>query len=307
MEDFHKRSINASRHLAGHNAWRRSDSTSISTAAMAGHGDWNPIYLADQPQPDSNVQSTQYSPRMIIHGYPDQWNQGTFSRGDTFLHMPPQMQDGDQNTRSNMSEMEGDPFSQNHGWNGRTEFGNFLDRANRTIAGVQTHSPDPFQEVPSPFFAHSRVSSVESITSIVDEKASSPLNKAMASVSHTRSSPSRLNLQCLQFTDSDGGVVQEFVAKLKNLSAGNSKGELSIERFLQKSEETFFDKVRKDKLSSAASLRSSRRGSIWGTPSSSLYDRPSRPMCTFTYTDRPNFLLIGHSSRHPVLQYTRPV
>jgi alpha-1,3-glucan synthase len=90
----------------------------------------------------------------------------------------------------------------------------------------------------------------------------------------------------LQFTDSDGGVAQEFVAKLQNLSADNSKGELSIEKYLQKSEEAFFDKVRKDKLSTAASLRSSRRESMWGTPSPSLYDHPSRPICTFAYTDR---------------------
>jgi alpha-1,3-glucan synthase len=64
------------------------------------------------------------------------------------------------------------------------------------------------------------------------------------------------------------------------LSADNSKRELSIEKFLVKSEEAFFDKVRKDKLSSAASLRSSQRDSIWGTPAPSLYDRPT---CTFDY------------------------
>jgi hypothetical protein len=87
----------------------------------------------------------------------------------------------------------------------------------------------------------------------------------------------------LQFTDSDGGVAQEFVAKLQNLSADNSKGELSIEKYLTKSEEAFFDKVRKDKLSSAASLRSSQRESMWGTPSLSLYDHPSRPTCMFIY------------------------
>ena len=93
---------------------------------------------------------------------------------------------------------------------------------------------------------------------------------------------SLVHLEYLQFTDADGGVAQEFVAKLQNLSADNSKGELSIEKFLVKSEEAFFDKVRKDKLSSAASLRSSQRESIWGTPSPSLYDHPSGPICTCT-------------------------
>lgn len=44
---------------------------------------------------------------------------------------------------------------------------------------------------------------------------------------------------------------------------------------MTKSEEAFFDKVKKDKLSSAASIRSSQRDSIWGTPSSFDYSRPS--------------------------------
>lgn len=57
----------------------------------------------------------------------------------------------------------------------------------------------------------------------------------------------------------------------------NSEHELSIEKFLMKSEEAFFGKVRKDKLSSAASIRSSQRDSIWGTPSPSLYSRPDSP------------------------------
>jgi alpha-1,3-glucan synthase len=90
-----------------------------------------------------------------------------------------------------------------------------------------------------------------------------------------------INLQYPQFTDADGDVAQDFVEKLQKLSADNSKGELSIERFLQKKEEAFFDKVRKDKLSSAASLRSSQRESIWGTPSPSLYDHPTRATCMF--------------------------
>ena len=65
--------------------------------------------------------------------------------------------------------------------------------------------------------------------------------------------------------------------KLQGLSSDNSKGELSIEKYLQKSEEAFFDKVRKDKLSSAASIRSSHRESFWGSPAPSIYDRPTSP------------------------------
>lgn len=80
-----------------------------------------------------------------------------------------------------------------------------------------------------------------------------------------------------KFTDKDGDVAQEFVAKLQSLSAENSKGELSIERFLIKSEEAFFDKVRKDKISSAASILSSKRDSVWALPS---LHHGSCPSCT---------------------------
>ena len=83
----------------------------------------------------------------------------------------------------------------------------------------------------------------------------------------------------MQFTDADGGVASEFVQKLQMLNPHNSKHELSIEKYLMKSEEAFFDKVKKDKLSSAASIRSSQRDSVWGTPAGSSFDhsRPSSP------------------------------
>jgi alpha-1,3-glucan synthase len=84
-----------------------------------------------------------------------------------------------------------------------------------------------------------------------------------------------------QFTDADGGVASEFVQKLQMLNADNSKTELSIEKFLIKSEEAYFGKVRRDKLDSAASIRSSNRDSIWGTPAPSLY---SRPDCMFFFS-----------------------
>lgn len=64
--------------------------------------------------------------------------------------------------------------------------------------------------------------------------------------------------------------------KLQSLSSDNSKGELSIERYLVKSEEAYFDKVRKDKLSSAASYISSHRDSVWSSTSMADGDR-SRP------------------------------
>ncbi|KAI0302169.1 modular protein with glycoside hydrolase family 13 and glycosyltransferase family 5 domains [Russula brevipes] len=260
MEDFHKRSINASRHLAAHDAWRPSDGATSGATVISEHDDWNPVLQVDPSHPDWDAQSGH---RMPVPGSPDQWSQETLTPGgDPFLQAPPRIIDGNRSSViSNGSDVESDYHSQNRVSTGQPEFGNFLDKANRTIAKDQKHAPDPFLDAPTrpAFGAHSRVSSVESIASIVDEKSNSPLNKAIAS-----------------FTDADGDVAQDFVEKLQKLSADNSKGELSIERFLQKKEEAFFDKVRKDKISSAASLRSSQRESIWGTPSPSLYDHPTR-------------------------------
>lgn len=188
MEDFHKRSIYASRNLAGHDAWRPSDGPTGALTAIAEHDDWNPIHQADPSQPDWDAQSAQNSPRMNIPGSPGQWSQETLTPGgDPFLQAPPRIQDNNRNSViSNASDADADyaSSSQNRGGNGQPEFGSFLDKANRTIARDQRHAPDPFLDAPSrPFGAHSRVSSVESIASIVDEKANSPLNKAIASVS----------------------------------------------------------------------------------------------------------------------------
>lgn len=129
-------------------------------------------------------------------------------------------------------------------------YDNFLAAANRQFAKTTggRNAPDPYfdnrnsMDAPSrPFSIHSRVSSFDSISSIVDEKgASSPLNKAMDS-----------------FTDSDGEVAQSFVQKLRDLSSDNSKGDLCIEKFLIKSEKAFFDEIKKDKMT-AQSMRSSR-------------------------------------------------
>ena len=49
-----------------------------------------------------------------------------------------------------------------------------------------------------------------------------------------------------QFTDADGGVSADFVAKLRGLDAKNSQNELSIKKSLTKSEEAFFDTGGKD-------------------------------------------------------------
>lgn len=145
-------------------------------------------------------------------------------------------------------------FADGGGGSGNSAYDNFLAAANRQFAKNQGNRsvPDPFMErrqssmsmtsefAPSrPFSINSRVSSFDSISSIVDEKgASSSINKAMES-----------------FTDADGEVSQAFVQKLQNLSSANSKGELCIEKFLIKSEKQFFSEMKREKLT-AASVRS---------------------------------------------------
>ena len=196
MEDFHSRSINMSRGVAGSNAFRITDCDGGSSGRPIGdHDDWNPEYQAHPAQPAWDAQSINESPRTPgIPNSPGEWSQGTLTPGQDGLHAPPRLlPDGRRGSFStDVSDNEGDYFSQNRGsMDTRQDYGNFLERANKTIARDNKHAPDPFLDAaPSrPFGAHSRVSSVESIASIVTEKADSPLNKAIASVS------SKLQLQ----------------------------------------------------------------------------------------------------------------
>ena len=185
MEDFHKRSINMSRGLAGSNAWRTSDCDGGAGRPIEEHDDWNPEYQAYPSQPAWDAASI--NERNSAVGSPGGWTQGTLTpSGDL---QPPRIGDDRRGSFStDVSDNEGDYFSQNRdppapGQN----YGNFLEKANRQIARDQKHAPDPFLDAggPSrPFGAHSRVSSVESIASIVTEKQDSPLNKAIASVCH---------------------------------------------------------------------------------------------------------------------------
>ncbi|KAF7294911.1 Modular protein with glycoside hydrolase family 13 and glycosyltransferase family 5 domains [Mycena indigotica] len=272
MEDFHKRSINISRGAAGSDAWRESDCDGGNTQPIGHVDDWNPVTQAYPSQPDWDSRSVRSSLRSVDPRYSavapgspsasGQWSQETLTAGNG--HVP---------RDSTYSTGGDDYFGGNHGRGstysvtpGTPEAGydDFLERVNKTIGKDQRHAPDPFLDPSSaptrPFGSHSRVSSVESISSIVDEKSNSPLNKAIAS-----------------FTDADGGVANEFVQKLQGLNAKNSEHELSIEKFLLKSEEAFFGKVRKDKLASSAASIRSKRESVWGTPSPSIYSRPTSP------------------------------
>jgi len=119
---------------------------------------------------------------------------------------------------SSSSDMSEDCFAQRRGstMNGslgmpQQNYRHFLDRANRKIAREKNHVPDPFPEPgmapPScPFGSGSRVSSVDFITFIVDEKQNSQLNRDMASVSYLASH--LISYQIVtRFSSPNGGVA----------------------------------------------------------------------------------------------------
>ncbi|KAF9069108.1 modular protein with glycoside hydrolase family 13 and glycosyltransferase family 5 domains [Rhodocollybia butyracea] len=282
MEDFHRRSIIASRDVAGADAWRESDCDGGigGLRPMAETDDWNPVNVAQPSQPAWDQRSGLASPMGSPMGSP-----GLNNSMDTLTdpaNAPPRLlHPGD----------DGD--SSSHTSNETDNYDDFLNRANRVIARDQRHAPDPFLDVadfkhPSrPFSGHSRVSSSSSIADVADEHSSSVLNKAIAS-----------------FTDSDGGVAADFVQKLQELNAKNSEHELSIEKYLVKSEEAFFGKVKKEKLhSSAASYRSGNRDSVWGTPDPSIYSRPPSP--SFAGSDWDNNNLNGSLPQPDSVPMTR--
>lgn len=205
MEDFHKRSINTSRHIAGSNAWRPSDGETAHapTVAPLDHDDWDPVHQPEPTQPQWDTRSMIESSRMSnVPGSPLQpsspggWSQSTLAPHEQgLLAAPPRIDDmgrrqsGDSDdyfstARSRVASTVGTPTAESPGGG----FDNFLARANKTIAKDQKHAPDPFLDSADaaprkPFGEHSRNSSRDSIASIVEEKSASPLNKAIASVS----------------------------------------------------------------------------------------------------------------------------
>jgi alpha-1,3-glucan synthase len=184
IEDFHRRSIVTSRGIAGMNAWRESDCDGGGLQPMPDTDDWDPVSQTYPSQPEWDSPRFSASP-----GTPGQWSQEALTPGsDPHLQAPRFLHDSQRNS---LDSTDGsDYFSSRVGTTDTQQgYGHFLDKANRTIARDQRHAQDPFLDsnaalIPNrPFGAHSRVSSVESIASIVDEKSNSPLNKAIASVS----------------------------------------------------------------------------------------------------------------------------
>ncbi|KAL8283489.1 hypothetical protein RQP46_005592 [Phenoliferia psychrophenolica] len=111
---------------------------------------------------------------------------------------------------------------------GNSSFANSVDSLN-------ADDDEPLTAPTRKFDRDSRRQSTDSISAIMSEKSESPLNIALAS-----------------FTDADGMVTREFVAKMSELDPSNSmKDDFCIEKYLIKQEKVFFDHVRKEKRTAA--------------------------------------------------------
>jgi len=165
IEDLHKRSIMASRHGSGQNAWRPDDGGGLGMRIMADTDDWNPA-LHPSPYPDHQPG---WDERSIASYANTPVMSSQESLANPEMPAPPRM--GDEDVSSHSSDQG---------------YADFMGRVNKAIAKDSLRNvPDPFVD-PSglrPFGNHSRISSAESISSIMDEKSNSPLNKAIASVS----------------------------------------------------------------------------------------------------------------------------
>ena len=135
-------------------------------------GDWDPVRQDGPSRPAWDQESVMNSPD------PHSW---IISRDD---FAPP-------NRDSFASDMSGDTAANRNSIASQQQY-NTLERANRQFANQNQGTPDPFmeQQARSSLTARpygqcsttSRISSVESIATIVDEKQNSPLNKATESV-----------------------------------------------------------------------------------------------------------------------------
>ena len=166
---------------------------------------------------------------------------GGSSAGSPTLY---EFSDRDHGSRDHGSDEGGHPNRPNFDGDAgdrSSSYASFLASANRQISRKNKRVQDPFfhgdddgelQRPSRPFTMHSRVSSHSSIGSIVDEHgSSSPLNKAMET-----------------FTDANGEVSQDFVQKLRGLNSDNSKGDLCIEKYLEKAEKAHFVVLKKEKV-----------------------------------------------------------
>ena len=180
-EDFHKRSINSSRRHAGYDAWKPTDGDTRGMIPIQPHENWDPVHQDEPPRPSWGDQESLMDSPGLRSGNPSQEN---LAVQQPLLTPPLPNRDSiasditvDSNYRNSVASQQ--------------QYNSFLERANRQFAHQNQHAPDPFLEQGrsslsarpySQYSTASRLSSVESIATIVDEKQNSPLNKAIETV-----------------------------------------------------------------------------------------------------------------------------
>ena len=179
-EDFHKRSINSSRKLAGPDAWRQSDGDMQGMLPIPQAVDWDPVHQDDPSRPSwGDAESLMDSPHLRSANA----SQDNLAAAQPLLTPPAGYRDSVASDMSANTSNRDSIASQ--------QYNTFLERANRQFARQNQNAPDPFMEQGrtsgslrpySQYSTSSRLSSVESIATIVDEKQNSPLNRADESV-----------------------------------------------------------------------------------------------------------------------------
>lgn len=250
MEDFHRRAINVSRAEAGEHSWRPEDCGRKELKADENEADtsfgFDSRSEVDYSWPTTPTYAAPPSPWSADGDFPQVHGNAQHAAaayGNHYLEVP-QMPSSRRGSFNSEYEDEGQPYQPYHNAMQDGPYNQFLTRANRQLPAESPRAHELLPPKPRP---HDRGASAESIASIVEEKTDSPLNQAMTS-----------------FTDADGEVAEAFHARLQYLDAANSKGDLSIEKFLTKSEEAFHERARREKLV-AAGGGGSRRNSFWST------------------------------------------
>ncbi|KAJ3781651.1 glycoside hydrolase family 13 and glycosyltransferase family 5 protein [Lentinula aff. detonsa] len=317
MEEFHRRSVSVSREEAGENAWRESDGWGFYELGDEGEVGEVDDRGGGRGKGEERVQRTN-EPLVLYNESPPPFNSPLDTddeeedededededdhEDNEHQHVDPDPDpDNTSSTRVNtpqtQAQTQDDEFSPNPGLNQTLsslsqtflspseDYVNFLERVNRLVARDRRRVPDPFliggereeggggggggsgSGRPG-LGGHSRTPSSESIVSLVETKSDSPLNKAIAS-----------------FTDTSGHLTSQYTTLLHHLTPSNSERELSIEKYLMKSEREFFREVRKERLSWAGeslkekseSRRSSSSSFFWASNDSLSGKSSSRP------------------------------
>ena len=133
-EDFHRRSIHASRRLAGSDAWRKTDGDTLGMMPVQHVGDWDPVHKEGPVQPAGGDMdspglrnSMNFDPENLAAGQP--------------LLTPPLASNRD----SVASDMSGETSYRNS-MVSQHQYNTFLERANRQFARQNQNAPDPFLE-----------------------------------------------------------------------------------------------------------------------------------------------------------------